>query len=363
MSWRELLKEMCLIPAVSGYEARLANFLVQAFAPYADEVSIDRVSNVIARITGTDPAAPTVMVFAHLDQLGLVVRKITADGFLRVERLGGVPEKVLPGLVVQILSETGKTVSGVIGVKSHHLTPHEEKYRVLPYQELYIDIGATSSAEVQALGIEVGTPVAYEPAFTVLQNGRVAATSLDDRGGCATLVRLAAAAAAQRPAATLYLVGTVQEEFNLRGAQVAAQVLKPDLAIALDVMVAGDTPDLADRLDLRLGGGPVLGMYSFHGRGTLNGTIPHPALVSLAKQAAAGAGLSLQRNAMVGLLTDSAYVQLVGAGIPVLDLGFPVRYTHTPVEVCALSDLDGLYRLSWELIRSLTPGMNLARRY
>ena len=254
MSWRELLKEMCLIPAVSGYEARLANFLVQAFAPYADEVSIDRVGNVIARITGTDPAAPTVMVFAHRDQLGLV-GKITADGFLRVERLGGVPEKVLPGLVVQILSETGKTVSGVIGVKSHHLSPLEEKYRVLPYQELYFDFGAKSSAEVQELGIEVGTPVAYEPAFTVLQNGRVAATSLDDRGGCATLVRLAAAAAAQRPAATLYLVGTVQEEFNLRGAQVAAQVLKPDLAIALDVMVAGDTPDLADRLDLRLGGG------------------------------------------------------------------------------------------------------------
>ena len=106
----------------------------------------------------------------------------------------------------------------------------------------------------------------------------------------------------------------------------------------------------------------MLGMYSFHGRGTLNGTIPHPALVSLAKQAAAGAGLSLQRNAMVGLLTDSAYVQLVGAGIPVLDLGFRSGI-RIPRSRSALSDLDGLYRLSWELIRSLTPGMNLARRY
>ncbi len=363
MSWLELLKQMCLIPAVSGYEAPMADFLVQALASYADEVSIDKVGNVIARINGTDPAAPAVMVFAHLDQLGLMVRKITADGFIRVERLGGVPEKVLPGLTVQVHTETGEAVTGIIGVKSHHATSAEEKYQVLSCQQLYIDIGATDSAEVYAAGIEIGAPVSYQPAFAVLQSGRVTATSLDDRGGCAILVRLAAAAAAQRPAATLYLVGTVQEEFNLRGAQVAAQVLKPDLAICLDLMVAGDTPDLADRLDLRLGGGPALGMYSFHGRGTLNGTIPHPALVRLAKEAAASGGISLQRNAMVGILTDSAYVQLVGAGIPVLDLGFPARYTHTPVEVCDLGDLEGLYRLSWEMIRMLAPGMHFARRY
>ncbi|MBO8127462.1 MAG: M42 family metallopeptidase [Firmicutes bacterium] len=361
MQFGDLVQEMCLIPALAGHETPMIKYLHSAFTPHADQVTVDKAGNVIAKIAGTDPAAPSVMVFAHMDQLGLVVRKISEDGFIRVERLGGVPEKVLPGLRVQVLSEDGDPVPGVIGLKAHHATGAEEKYKVIPYQDLYIDVGAASSCEVRNLGIEVGCPVVYEPSFQVLTGGRISGTSLDDRGGCAILVKLAEQARVQRPAATLYLVGTVQEEFNLRGAQVAANVIKPDLAISLDLVVAGDTPDLKDRSDLRLGGGPAMSMYSFHGRGTLNGTIPHPRLVQLAKEAASRAGVPLQRSAMVGILTDSAYVQLVGDGIPVIDLGFPARYTHTPIEVCQLSDLEGLFRLVWEMVWALAPGMDLSR--
>jgi putative aminopeptidase FrvX len=149
--------------------------------------------------------------------------------------------------------------------------------------------------------------------------------------------------APRRP--TTHLVFSVQEEFNLRGAVTAAQALSPDVAIQLDIILATDTPEMAARGDVRLGGGPAMSLYSFHGRGTLNGTIPHPALVSLFAQTARRENLSLQRSAHVGALTDSSYVQLVGAGVAAIDLGYPTRYTHSSLEVCDLADLEGLVRL------------------
>lgn len=357
----ELLKEMCLIPALAGHEQKLARYLRSALEPFSDEIRTDKAGNVIAKINGADDSAPKIMIFAHMDQLGFVVRKIEADGFVLIERLGGIPEKVLPGTRVLVENEDGEAIPGVIGMKAHHATPADEKYKVIPYQELYVDLGATNAQEVRKLGIEIGCPVVYRPQFQELQNGRVAATSIDDRGGCAVLVKLAELAAAQRPKATLYLVGSVQEEFNLRGALVAAQAIQPDMAISLDLMIAGDTPELKDRYELKLGAGPSMGMYSFHGRGTLNGTLPHPNLVKLAKAAAASEGLNLQRSAMVGILTDSSYVQLVGDGVPSIDLGFPARYTHTPVEVCQLSDMEGLLKLVWGMVRSVGPDFSFSR--
>jgi putative aminopeptidase FrvX len=122
-------------------------------------------------------------------------------------------------------------------------------------------------------------------------------------------------------------------------------VLAPDIVIQLDIVLATDTPDMAARGDIRLGGGPDMSLYSFHGRGTLNGTIPHPALVNLFSETAAGEGIGLQKSAQIGILTDSSYVQLVNGGVAAIDLGFPTRYTHSSLEVCDLSDLVGLTRL------------------
>jgi putative aminopeptidase FrvX len=144
---------------------------------------------------------------------------------------------------------------------------------------------------------------------------------------------------------TVHLVFSVLEEFNLRGAVTAAQALRPDIAIQLDIVLATDMPDMAARGDVSLGGGPAMSLYSFHGRGTLNGTIPHPALVRLFTETAVREKINLQRSAHIGVLTDSSYVQLVGEGVAAIDLGFPARYTHSALEVCDLADLEGLARL------------------
>src|SRR4029079_18345750 len=156
-----------------------------------------------------------------------------------------------------------------------------EKYRVVPYAELYVDAGYASADAALAAGIDVGTPVVYRPNAFPLAGSRVAGTSIDDRAGCAILIEVARALLDMRQRPNVHLVFSVQEEFSLRGAVAAANALKPDIAIQLDLILATDTPDMTTRGDVRLGGGRAMSLYSFHGRGTLNGTIPHPALIKL----------------------------------------------------------------------------------
>ncbi|MBA4096252.1 MAG: peptidase M42 [Rhodospirillum sp.] len=329
---------------LSGHEGPVRRLLAGHLKELGIASHSDRMGNLIATLPG-DKALPSVMLFAHMDQLGLVVRKIEANGLLRVERVGGVPEKALPSQSVRVSAGKGKTIPGIIANKSHHATQPEEKYKVLPYSDLYIDCGYRSAAEIAAAGVVVGAPIVYAPNVLEVANNRIVGTSVDDRAGCAVMLEVARAlkGTAKRP--TLHLVFSVQEEFNLRGAVTAAHALNPDVAIQLDLILATDTPDMTQRGDVKLGAGPGISLYSFHGRGTLNGTIPHPALVELFEKTAAAEKITLQRSAHIGALTDSSYVQVTGIGVACIDLGFPCRYTHSSLEMCDLADLEGLAHL------------------
>lgn len=353
-----LTTELMLIPGLSGYEGPVRRRLAAELASIGLATRTDRLGNLIATLEGA-AGAPGVMLFAHMDQLGFVVRKIEADGFIRLERLGGVPERALASQEVLICVGDGKDVPGVIANKSHHATTPDEKYRVVPYPELYVDAGFADAADARAAGIDVGTPVVYAPKAMRLAGDRIAGTSVDDRAGCAVVVEVARALVKAENRPTVHIVFSVQEEFNLRGALPAAQALQPDIAIQIDLILATDTPDMTQRGDVALGGGPAMSMYSFHGRGTLNGLIPHPALVTLFDGAAGAAGLPLQRSAHIGALTETSYVQLVGAGVAAIDLGFPMRYSHSSLEVSALSDLEGLARLLIEGIGRIDAGFSL----
>jgi putative aminopeptidase FrvX len=357
--WTEAL---CLIPGLSGYEDPVADYICSEFSGTRAESRIDSAGNLFLTVKGTSEDAPKVMVFAHTDQLGLIVRRIEDNGFLRVERLGGVPEKVLPGINVVIMNDAGQPVPGLICVKAHHATPQNEKYEVVTADKLYLDIGATSADEVKARGIHIGAPVTYRPSFQRLMGSRITGTALDDRAGCAILMDLIRCTLDSPIPATLQAVFTVQEEFNLRGALTAAASLMPDAAISVDIMVASDTPDLGERGELALGKGSSVGLYSFHGRGTLNGTIPHPALLNLIVDQADTHGLPLQRSAHTGLLTDSSYVQLLGEGVPSIDVGYPCRYTHSPVETCDLSDMEELSRLLHHALGAMDDNFSFERR-
>jgi putative aminopeptidase len=357
---RRDLVDLMLIPGLSGHEDRVRRHMAGLLAAEGVASRSDRMGNLIATFPG-DAQAPSVMVFTHMDQLGFFVRKVEADGMVRVERLGGVPERALASQAVTLCVGEGRDVPGVIVNKSHHATPPEEKYAVLKTPELRIDTGHGSKAAVEAAGVRIGTPVVYRPNVVELAGGRIAGTSVDDRAGCAVLVEVARALAGREGGPTVHVVFSVQEEFNLRGAVVAAQGLRPDIAIQIDLMLACDTPDMADRGEMVLGGGPGISLYSFHGRGTLNGVIPHPAAVRLMEEAAAAEGLALQRSAQVGVLTDLSYVQLLGEGVVSIDVGFPCRYTHSSLELCDLDDLEGLTRLLVAALGRIGPGFEISR--
>lgn len=356
---RELLTELMGIPGLAGHEGRVARAIAAHLDGLGLEHRSDRLGNLMTTLPG-EPGRPSVMVFAHMDQLGFFVRKVEPSGLIRVERQGGVPERALPAQRVVLSTSTGE-VPGVIGVKSHHATTPEERYRVVPYADLAVDCGFASAEEAEAAGIRIGTPVTYQPQVLELANGRIAGTAIDDRGGCAALLALAAARAG-KPGPTLHLVWSVQEEHNLRGVLPAATALAPDIAIAVDLMLACDTPEMASRGDLRLGAGPAMSLFSFHGRGTLNGVIPHPALVDLMEEAARDMGVPLQRSVHMGALTDLSYVQFSGSqGIASLDMGFPVRYSHQATELVDPADIDGLVTLLDAALDRVTSDLDLVR--
>jgi putative aminopeptidase len=357
---RKLTGDLMMIPGLSGHEDRVRRALTKELRALGLEPETDTLGNLFATIKG-DPEAPSVMLFAHMDQLGLIVRKIEAGGLMRVERLGGVPERALASQEVLISVGEGRDVPGLIANKSHHATGPDEKYKVLPYQEIYIDAGFTSAEQARAAGIEIGAPVVYAPTVLDLANGRLAGTSVDDRAGCAVIFEVARALLRSDKRPTVHILFSVLEEFNLQGAVTVARRLAPDIAIQIDLILATDTPDMGARGEVTLGGGPAMGVYSFHGRGTLNGTIPHPALVNLFSNAASQEGISLQRSAHVGALTDSSYVQTLHAGIACIDMGFPCRYTHSSLEVCDLADLAALSDLLVSAITKINRDFSLNR--
>jgi putative aminopeptidase FrvX len=355
------LRELALLPGLSGYEQKVAAYMKARFEALGFPVETDVLGNIVARINGTGRADHRVMIFAHMDSLGFIVRYIEEDGFLRIERLGGIPEKVLPATEIQVQRRDGGMVDGVIGIKAHHVTPAEEKYVVDKIANLFVDIGAKSREEVLSLGIDVGSPAVYKPNFTRLLGNRVLMSAADNRAGCTVLLELANVLRETPPDVPVCLVGTVQEEYNLRGGMMAARTLKPDMAIAVDIAACADTADLKGFGMVKMGGGPVISLYNFHGRGTLNGTIPHPAMVRLIEGAAKKKGIALQRSANIGSLTDLSYVQLEGAGIMCVDLGFPGRYTHSPHETVDMGDIEQLAVLIREALAGIVPDFDFSR--
>jgi len=358
MSIRDDLHALMAVPGLSGHEDRVR----AAIAARLDDIGLthrtDRLGNLIATVAGEGPA---VMLFTHMDQLGFVVRKIEDDGFIRLERLGGVPERALASQEVMLCIGEGRDQYGIIANKSHHATSPDEKYQVVRYPDIYVDAGYATKAVAVAAGVQIGTPVVYAPGSFEMGAHRIVGPAVDDRAGCAVQLAVAEALAKRSGGPTVHLVWSVQEEFNLRGAQVAAQALLPDMAIQIDLMLATDTPDMADRGDMVLGGGPGISLYSFHGRGTLNGVIPHPAMVQLMEDAAQTEGLPLQRSAQTGVLTDLSYVQLVGEGVAAIDIGFPMRYSHSSREVCDIRDLEALAKLLISALARVDPEFSLER--
>lgn len=343
-----VVRDLCSVAAPSGHEDRLSAVVSQHLRARGLVPTTDRLGQV--SVTLSSGPGNVALVTAHLDQLGLVVSAIDGAGFLRVQRLGGVPERVLPGMRIVVHARNGD-VPTVVGVKSHHLTPPEEKYKGPAVGDLYLDAGVTSADEAAELGIRVGDPCTYGFTWSELEGGRIATTSLDDRLGVTALLALVDRLLSEPGPGSIHVAFSTQEEFHVQGTRALAQRYAPDVVVNVDVSPATDTPDLRGASPVHLGGGAVLSRMSFHGRGTLGGLIPHPSLVGAVEEAARAHGVKLQYEAIVGLITDAAFLPMASAdGIAAVGLGIPVRYTHSPVETAQLSDLSAVIQLLHALL-------------
>lgn len=363
MSFRELrdeIKEYAAIPRVSGYEGEAAHRFAKDLGPYCDEVRIDRIGNVIGTIKGTDEDPLCVMVFAHMDTIGFLVSCLTPDGFLKLERQGGVPEKLVQGTPVLVGSEDGKWYPGVIGARAYQTMSESERGKADPLAALSADIGAGSEQELHDLGVEVGCPVCYYPVFYDMENGRICGSYLDNAVGMAQLLELARYFSQDRPKVTLHLVGTVWEETNAKGAMIAARTAKTDMAVCLLSPGCSDTPDLKGVSNVVMDGGPCVTVMNFHGK-TLDGQVAHKGMLDHLKASAEKEGINLQRCILRGALSDSAYLQLEGEGIPVLDMGAPYRYAHSPKEVISLKDVEDTVTVLKRFLSDLDTEFSLNR--
>jgi putative aminopeptidase FrvX len=288
------------------------------------------------------------------------VRGIDADGMLRVHRLGGMPERVLPGTRLLVHTRHGD-VPAVVGIKSHHLTPPEDKYVAKPATELYLDIGAATVTQAESAGVRVGDPVTYQPQWDEFVGGRFSGKSLDDRLGVAALLGYVDWLVVNAQQQRVVVAFTTQEEFHVRGTLALVSKFSPDIVVNVDIAPATDTPDLAGQGAVRLGAGPTLSRLSFRGRGTLGGLIPHPALVRVVEAVAGKESVAIQHDAMIGVITDAAFVTMASAdGIAAVGIGIPVRYTHSPVETAQASDVIACVQLLTGVVPRLAD-VDLAR--
>lgn len=321
------------------------------------EPTIDPLGNVIVRAREADAGWPTFGVAAHLDEIGFVVADVEDDGRVRLNRLGGVSDKVMAGQVLRFRSDTGETVEGHVAVKSAHLTTADEQAATTKVEEARVDLLLSAPEEAAELGIRPGVPGTFVGPFH-RRGDLIRAKALDDRAGLAILLDLLRRVADLPPGPGVCVIATVQEEFLLRGGIPAALAAAPDVLLCVDISPATD-PAQRDRGGPRVGAGPVVHRFS-RGRSG-GGLVPNPRLAAYITDVAAGHEIPLSHHTLDGGLTDGSYMQLAGPGIQTLDLTFAVYNAHTAVEVASMTDIALLADLLDAAIRDASKGLTFAR--
>lgn len=349
--WLELFKRLCATYGVSGFEDEVACIVQSYLQKVVDDVKIDQMGSVFGVKRGSSKNGPTIMITAHMDEVGLIVKYIEEDGFLRVQNLGGVPEKVLQGQRVIVCGKKEKLV-GLVGQKPAHIMSETERRTVPSIDDLYVDIGAESRKEAEELGVKLGTPVAYDRDFRPLGRQLVTCKSIDNRAGLTVMLRVAETLASANLEATIHYVGTVQEEVGLRGAKVAAARVVPDIALVLDGLHAGGTPDVSDReLPMRLGQGPAI---TIAGSSRFHGFIANRRLLERIVEVAKSEEIPFQYNVGIASgVSDSGAIHLAGRGVATSDILIVRRYSHSPIEVASLSDIANAIKLTAAVVLNL----------
>ena len=339
----QLLQRLADAPGPPGFEEPVRKIMVELMTPLADHISYDGLGSVIATQGST---GPRVMIDAHMDELGGVVRRITPEGYLTMQMLGGWLDQALLDQRWTIVGSKGP-VRAVTGIRDIHVVPPDERTRVYPRESIFLDVGARNADEVRAMGLAPGDPVAPDAPFATLGGDRYLGKGWDDRVGCAVLIEAMRRLQREPHPNQLSFVATVQEEIGLRGAQTASAVVKPQVGIAIEAGVVRDAPGVhPEEAQERLGEGPAIFLYN-------SSELPNRKMAALVRDVAHEANIPLQPDLVQGYGDDGAEIQRSNGGVPTITLTVPTRYTHAHNGIISRADFDRTVELVVALIRRL----------
>jgi len=319
---KTLIKKLVETNSPSGYEDKIRNVIVDEIQPYADDFRIDAMGNLIVRKGIKQPNGMSIMVAAHMDEIGIIVTHVDENGFLRFTGVGGV-------FPTHCIASRVEFLTGQIGVIYHDATESREK--LAPINKMYIDIGATSK---ETCPVKVGDMAVFQRPF-VDMGERLVSKAMDDRIGVA--IQIETLKQLKNSPHEIFFVFSVQEEVGTRGATTAAYGIDPELGIAVDITMSGDMPKCA-RMAMKLGGGPAIKVKD-------SGMISDPRVVQSLIRCAESAKIPYQLEVLEGGSTDARAMQVVRSGIPVSCISIATRYVHSPSEMLDYNDVQNAVKL------------------
>jgi len=344
-----LLRKLTEIPAPSGQEEFIRERIAKEVKPHCHQLLEDRLGNLIAR-TGPENGY-RLGILAHMDEVGFIVTRISDRGLIGFEMIGTIDVRLLPGREVDIMAKDGKLLRGVIGNLSRHLQTAEDLAAPVSIKQLFIDTGSRSREDLLKEGVDIGSGIVFATAFYKWSNGTVLAKALDNRISCAVLIKTLEALHGKLKKVGVYGMFTVQEEIGAKGAGVVAFDARPNLTITLD-NVPTKNPDQVSATEVDLGRGPVIRIFDWH-PGTKLGMFTHPKIKERLLEVARKEKIPHQKDVLTSTYLDSSTAHLTAGGIPGGSICFPRRYSHSPVEVSYLNDMENGVRLLVAFIRSL----------
>jgi len=331
------------IPGGSGFEEKVIEFMAAELKRSLPDVSVDPMGNVIGKI---GKGKKSVMVCAHSDEVGMLIKYIDPKGYIYFDLNGMIDERVLLSTKVDICTNKG-IYTGVVGVKNRHLLTAEDLKRTISISDIWIDVGAE---EVKRWGIEIGDPILFHANFQKIGKDTIISKAIDNRAGCAILIDLAEKMKSIKIDYQLFFVAATQEEVGSRGAKVAAQTLGPDMAIVIDTVPASDPITPPQQATSECGKGPVIRSMDVNALGW--GTIYSKKIQQRLIQTAIKNRIPHQKD-IFRTWTDASTIHTSGRGIPCGGIYIPRRYSHSPTELVKWSDVEKTAELLFLFLKDL----------
>ncbi len=331
---------------IPGNEKEIYNVLKTELESVVDEITSDNIGSFVSLKKGTSDLK--VMLSGHMDEVGFIVSRIDDKGFINIKPAGSWWAHVLLAQKLRITTRTGKKLTGVIGSKPPHILKVEERKKVVELDDLFLDLGVYSKAEVEDLGVRIGDMITPDIDFEVMNNPDfLLAKGWDNRIGCYIMAEVMKNIKDLELESNIYGVATVQEEVGLRGAHTSASLVKPDLAIAIDTGIDGNNPKIAkDELNSTAGEGPVLLVMD----ATL---IAHPGLRNYLVDLATELGIKLQLDFLTAGGTDGGAIHIKNAGTPTVTLVIATRYIHSQASIINKNDVEAAINLVTEFVKRI----------